>query len=76
MFTRFPVPAAGGPAFVTGSGAMKNIALDVADDIGLDLPALTDATVATLTSKLPSYAVAENPLDYTTIGVRQPGLIG
>ena len=25
---------------------------------------------------LPAYAVAENPLDYTTIGVRQPGLIG
>lgn len=71
-----PRPAAGGTAFVTGSGAMKNIALDFADDIGLALPALAPATVAWLTEKLPGYAVAENPLDYTTIGVRQPGLIG
>ena len=71
-----PRPAAGGVAFVTGSGAMKNIALDLADGIGLDLPALGAPTVQALAEKLPSYAVAENPLDYTTIGVRQPGLIG
>jgi acyl-CoA synthetase (NDP forming) len=76
VLLRFPRPAFGGPAFVTGSGAMKNIALDFADDIGLALPALTRPTVDALTAKLPSYAVAENPLDYTTIGVRQPGLIG
>jgi len=55
---------------------MKNIALDLADDIQLALPALTSATVARLTAQLPSFAVAENPLDYTTIGIRQPGLIG
>jgi acyl-CoA synthetase (NDP forming) len=71
-----PRPTAGGAAFITGSGAMKNIALDLADAIGLALPALSAPTVQTLTDKLPSYAVAENPLDYTTIGVRQPGLIG
>jgi acyl-CoA synthetase (NDP forming) len=71
-----PRPAAGGAAFVTGSGAMKNIALDLADGIGLDLPTLGAPTVQALADKLPSYAVAENPLDYTTIGVRQPGLVG
>ena len=38
---RYPVPPAGGTAFMTGSGAMKNIALDFADDLGLSLPALT-----------------------------------
>jgi acyl-CoA synthetase (NDP forming) len=76
ILARFPVPSAEGTAFVTGSGAMKNIALDFADDIGLALPALADATTAQLRQKLPSYAVAENPLDYTTIGVRNPGLIG
>jgi acyl-CoA synthetase (NDP forming) len=73
---RFPVPSSKGTAFVTGSGAMKNIALDFADDIGLALPALTAPTVQRLTELLPGYAVAENPLDYTTIGVRNPGLIG
>jgi acyl-CoA synthetase (NDP forming) len=55
---------------------MKNIALDFADDLGLDLPTLSASTVAALRAKLPEYAVAENPLDYTTIGVRNPGLVG
>lgn len=76
VLLRYPVPPAGGTAFVTGSGAMKNIALDLADAVGLALPALADDTTRRLAEKLPSYAVAENPLDYTTIGVRQPGLIG
>ncbi|MGE0313772.1 MAG: acetate--CoA ligase family protein [Lautropia sp.] len=71
-----PRPGTGGTAFITGSGAMKNLALDFADDIALELPALTEATTASLAAKLPAYAIAENPLDYTTIGVRQPGLIG
>jgi len=76
ILLRHPSPVAGGTAFITGSGAMKNIALDLADTVGLALPALGQETVAQLTAKLPSFAVAENPLDYTTIGVRQPGLIG
>jgi acyl-CoA synthetase (NDP forming) len=76
ILLRHPVPPSGGTAFVTGSGAMKNLALDFADDVGLPLPALNAATTAQLTTLLPDYAVAENPLDYTTIGVRQPGLIG
>lgn len=76
ILARFPVPSSRGTAFVTGSGAMKNIALDFADDIGLALPALSSGTTAKLAAMLPAYAVAENPLDYTTIGVRNPGLIG
>lgn len=76
ILLRYPQPPAGGTAFMTGSGAMKNIALDFADDLGLALPELTAPTVDKLTALLPAYAVAENPLDYTTIGVRQPGLIG
>lgn len=76
ILLRFPVPPAGGTGFMTGSGAMKNLALDFCDDLGLDLPALAPATVGKLEAMLPDYAVAENPLDYTTIGVRQPGLIG
>lgn len=76
VLLRYPSPPAGGVAFMTGSGAMKNIALDFTDDLDLRLPALAPATAAHLASLLPAYAVAENPLDYTTIGVRQPGLIG
>ena len=76
ILLRYPQPPAGGTAFMTGSGAMKNIALDFADDLGLDLPELSPETVGKLGALLPAYAVPENPLDYTTIGVRQPGLIG
>lgn len=76
VLLRYPVPPAGGTAFVTGSGAMKNLALDFADALGLPLPALSEATAQALGAQLPAYAVPENPLDYTTIGVRQPGLIG
>ena len=76
ILLRYPQPPAGGTAFMTGSGAMKNIALDFADDLGLDLPALGVAATARLKALLPEYAVAENPLDYTTISVRNPGIVG
>lgn len=76
ILLRHPTPPAGGTAFMTGSGAMKNIALDFAEDLGLPLPALAPTTVERLRAMLPAYAQAENPLDYTTIGVRQPGLVG
>ncbi len=76
ILLRYPRPPAGGIAFMTGSGAMKNIALDFCDELGLELPPLAASTVEKMTAVLPSYAVAENPLDYTTISVRQPGAVG
>ncbi len=76
ILLRHPQPPAGGVAFMTGSGAMKNLALDFADSIGMPVPPLSAATTQALKEKLPAFAVAENPLDYTTIGVRQPGLVG
>jgi acyl-CoA synthetase (NDP forming) len=76
VLLRYPSPPAGGTAFMTGSGAMKNIALDFAEDLGLDLPALGAPVVDKLTAMLPAYAVAENPLDYTTISVRNPAIVG
>ncbi|WP_028230940.1 acetate--CoA ligase family protein [Paraburkholderia mimosarum] len=76
ILARFPVPPAAGTAVMTASGAVKNITLDFADDIGLTLPPLTEPTLKKLTGLLPDFAVADNPLDYTTIGVRNPGLIG
>ncbi|MGU7784795.1 acetate--CoA ligase family protein [Burkholderia sp. PU8-34] len=76
ILARFPLPPAAGTAVMTASGAVKNITLDFAEDIGLTLPRLTEPTVRKLTELLPDFAVADNPLDYTTIGVRNPGLIG
>lgn len=76
ILLRHPQPPDAGLAFVTGSGAMKNVALDLAQDLGLDLPAFTDATLQALQAMLPGYAVSENPLDYTTVAVRDPALMG
>lgn len=76
VLLRYPRPPAGGTAFMTGSGAMKNIALDFADDLGLELPALSPPVVQQLKAMLPAYAVPENPLDYTTISVRNPAIVG
>jgi len=76
ILARFPVPPAAGTAVMTASGAVKNITLDFAEDIGLALSTLSEPTLKKLTELLPDYAVADNPLDYTTIGVRNPGLIG
>lgn len=76
VLLRYPQPPAGGAAFMTGSGAMKNIALDFADDLGLELPALSQPVADKLRAMLPAYAVAENPLDYTTVSVRNPAIVG
>lgn len=76
ILLRYPQPPTGGTAFMTGSGAMKNLALDFAEDLELEMPELGVDVTAKLKAMLPAYAVAENPLDYTTIGVRQPGLVG
>ncbi|MCK2127004.1 acetate--CoA ligase family protein [Thauera aromatica] len=76
LLLRHPQPSPTGLAFVTGSGAMKNVALDLAQDLSLDLPALAPATVDALRAVLPDYAVCENPLDYTTASMRDPSLLG
>jgi acyl-CoA synthetase (NDP forming) len=76
LLLRNPRPSAGGVAFVTGSGATKNIALDIGDDLGLDFPPFSQRTVSRLRELLPSFAVCENPLDYTTVAIKDPSLMG
>ncbi len=75
ILLRYPQPSAHGPAIITGSGAIKSLSLDHADALGLDLPAFTPDTVERLVAMLPDYAVAENPLDYTTISMRNPAIV-
>lgn len=76
ILLRHPKPTGRGLGFVTGSGAMKNLALDMGHDLGVSFPALADATTARLRAVLPGFAVAENPLDYTTIAMRDPAAMG
>jgi acyl-CoA synthetase (NDP forming) len=75
LVRRYPTPSAKGAAFLTHSGALKNVALDIAADVELPLPALSQATVQKLHDLLPEYAAVENPLDYTTVQIGDPGIV-
>ena len=48
----------------TDSGGERQLIVDIADDIGLTLAPLTDATKATLTAALDPGLDPENPVDY------------
>ncbi|MGB0120298.1 MAG: acetate--CoA ligase family protein, partial [Solirubrobacterales bacterium] len=59
--------AGSGPAILTCSGGDSGIAADIAEAIGLDLPALNPETTEKLGDLLPEEATAGNPLDYTSV---------
>jgi acyl-CoA synthetase (NDP forming) len=66
---RRPRPAGGGLglAIMTCSGGDSAQGADEAQRLGLELPALADATRERLAALLPSAATAANPLDYTSM---------
>ena len=70
FFTRFPTGQHGGPSVISDSGALRGLALDFADGIGLTLPELGADTVAKLRERLPTFAEASNPLDITAVGLK------
>ena len=76
LLARFPEPPLKGAAIVTNSGAFKGYALDFCDAIGLDLPQVSDATLAAVKAVLPPYAAIENPLDVTGQSIKDPNILG
>lgn len=76
ILARFPKPPVKGAAVMTNSGAFKGYALDFAETIGLDLPALSPASVEGIKAVLPPFAAVENPVDTTAQTVRDPGILG
>lgn len=63
-------------AVMTCSGGDSSVAADVADDLGVVLPALAPRTVERLRAILPAAAVPANPLDYTALLWDQPEALG
>jgi acetyl-CoA synthetase len=57
----------GGVAVMTCSGGDSSVAADLAEELGLPLPALAPETRTELERLLPAAAVATNPLDYTSL---------
>jgi acetate---CoA ligase (ADP-forming) len=64
----------GGTAVLAESGAFKALTLDLADSIGLDLPAPGEATDAALRAALPDFIPVSNPMDLTAQALVDPGL--
>jgi acyl-CoA synthetase (NDP forming) len=68
-----PVPPHG--AVVLGeSGAFKALTLDLAERLGLALPAIDDASAPALRAALPEFVAVSNPLDLTAQGLVDPDL--
>ena len=69
---RFPAPPSKGLAMVTDFGAIKGLALDYCETLGLDLPPLPRDLGATIQAELPDFVDASNPLDLTAQAITHP----
>lgn len=71
---RCPAVPAAGVAVLGESGAFKALTLDLAEAIGLDLPAVDDSSAPALRAALPDFVGVSNPLDITAQGLVEPDL--
>lgn len=71
---RCPTPPTPGTAIVGESGAFKALCLDLAEDLGLDLPTVDDTNAPALRAALPPFVPVSNPLDLTAQGLVDPDL--
>jgi acyl-CoA synthetase (NDP forming) len=69
---RFPEPPTRGLAMVTDSGAVKGLAFDCCEALGLDLPPLPPGLAAQIQAQLPDFVGASNPLDLTAQAITHP----
>ncbi len=54
------------------SGALRGLAFDIAEDIGLDLIDLNDENSPKIRAVLPDFVPVSNPTDITAIGLSEP----
>ncbi len=71
---RAPKFAKSGTVILTESGAFKAIALDLAEEVGLELPLLKDDDSPELREALPGFVPVSNPVDLTAQGLVDPDL--
>ncbi len=73
-FEKLPIK---GAALMTNSGAFKGYALDFAETLGLDLPALSPPNADAIKNNiLPAFAAIENPVDVTAMSIRDATILG
>lgn len=64
----------GGTAVLTESGAFKALVLDLAENIGIDLPAMAGATADAMRAAIPDFIPVSNPMDLTAQALVDPDL--
>lgn len=64
----------GGTAVLTESGAFKALTLDLAERIGLALPAMAGETAAAMRAAIPDFIPVSNPMDLTAQALVDPDL--
>jgi acyl-CoA synthetase (NDP forming) len=74
ILQRFPRPSTGGVAIITNSGAIRAMALDSMEDVGLPVARLNDPTVEKLGAIVPDYVEIDNPLDLGAAGYADAGI--
>jgi acetate---CoA ligase (ADP-forming) len=74
LAARCPVLPAGGVAYITESGAFKALTLDLADQLGLSLPAIGNGDSPVLRAAIPEFVPVSNPLDITAQALVDPDL--
>ncbi len=72
--SRCPSLPSGGAAVLTESGALKALALDLCEQVGLALPALDNQSAPALRAALPPFVPVSNPVDLTAQGLVDPDL--
>src|SRR5690606_31241588 len=60
------------PPAAAESGALRGLAFDIAEDIGLDLVDLNDDNSPALRAVLPDFVPVSNPTDITALGLSEP----
>ncbi|WP_127107047.1 acetate--CoA ligase family protein [Pararhodobacter zhoushanensis] len=76
ILVRFPTPAPGGAGIITNSGAIRGLAFDFGESVGLEIAKLAPETEAELSTHVPDYVHVDNPFDIGTTGFANPGIYG
>jgi acyl-CoA synthetase (NDP forming) len=76
ILARYSTPILGKAAVSSNSGALRGVAIDTCEDLGLELAVLQPQTLAAIAQILPDFATADNPLDLTAQGMQRPEIFG
>ncbi|MAK61880.1 MAG: CoA-binding protein [Ponticaulis sp.] len=74
LYYRAPAFDERGTVILTESGAFKAISLDLAEDVSLGLPAMSDDDSPAMREALPDFVPVSNPVDLTAQALVDPSL--